>query len=97
VERTQAFLDSHGITQTELGRALGMTAASVSRKLAGFRNWKLAEVQRVLEFLIARLGRPVTYEEVFGIEHAEDVRRRDAPPARPHPAPGSRRRRVSAG
>jgi hypothetical protein len=43
--KTQAFLDSHGITQTELGEALRMTGASVSRKLSGTRNWKLVEVQ----------------------------------------------------
>jgi len=69
MERPRDFLGSHGITQTELGEALGMTGAAVSRKLAGLRHWKLAEVRRALEFLSGRLGRLVTYEEVFGVDN----------------------------
>ena len=64
--RTQEFLDIHGITQTELGEALGITGAAISRKLSGLRNWRLTEVQRVLEYLSQKLDRPVTYDEVFG-------------------------------
>lgn len=68
MEKTQAFLDSNGITQTELAEALGVTCATVSRKLGGLRNWKLGEVQAVLEWLSARLDRVVSYDEVFGAE-----------------------------
>jgi hypothetical protein len=53
-----------------------MTGPAVSRKLGGRRAWKLVEVQRALEFLSVRLGRPVTYEEVFGIERPEGARAR---------------------
>jgi transcriptional regulator with XRE-family HTH domain len=66
MERTQAFLDENGITQTELGEALGVTGATISRKLSGDRNWKLGEVQAALGWLSVRLGRPCTYDEVFG-------------------------------
>lgn len=62
---TQAFLDAHGISQTELGEALGLQRAAVSRKLAGLRNWKLGEVQEALAFFTRRLGRTVTFDEVF--------------------------------
>jgi transcriptional regulator with XRE-family HTH domain len=66
MERTQAFLDTNSLTQTELGEALGVTGATVSRKLSGSRNWKLAEVQRALEWFALRLGRPVSFDEAFG-------------------------------
>jgi transcriptional regulator with XRE-family HTH domain len=81
MERTQAFLDANGITQTELGEALGVGGAAVSRKLSGSRNWKLVEVQTALAWLSARLTRPVTYEEVFGST--------DAPEPEPMVAPVS--------
>jgi transcriptional regulator with XRE-family HTH domain len=68
MDKPRAFLDSQGITQTELGEDLGMTGAAVSRKLAGLRHWKLIEVRSALEFLSERLGRAVTYEEVFGVD-----------------------------
>jgi transcriptional regulator with XRE-family HTH domain len=68
MEKTQAFLDLHGITQTELAEALGVTCATVSRKLGGLRNWKLGEVQAVLEWLSTRLERAVSYDEVFGAD-----------------------------
>ncbi len=73
MERTQAFLDAHGITQAELGEALGVTGATISRKLAGLRNWKLAEVQAALAWLAKRLGRPVSYDEVFGAGDVADA------------------------
>lgn len=62
---TQAFLDANGITQAELGEALGVQRAAISKKLGGSRNWKLGEVQEVLAFLSRRLGRQVTFDEVF--------------------------------
>jgi transcriptional regulator with XRE-family HTH domain len=68
MEKTQAFLDLHGITQTELAEALGVTCATVSRKLAGLRNWKLGEVQAALAWLSERLSRPVTFDEAFGAD-----------------------------
>jgi transcriptional regulator with XRE-family HTH domain len=68
MERTQAFLDANGITQTELGEALGVTGATISRKLSGLRNWKLGEVQAALAWLSERLNRPVTFDEAFGAD-----------------------------
>lgn len=68
MERTQAFLDDNGITQSELGEALGVTGATISRKLAGLRNWKLGEVQAAMVWLSSRLARPVTFDEAFGAD-----------------------------
>ena len=98
MEKPRAFLDSQGITQTELGEALGMSGAAVSRKLAGLRHWKLAEVRRALEFLSGRLGRVVTYEEVFGVDNvvartAPSDARRD-PVSVPHHGRASRHGRT---
>lgn len=73
MDRTQAFLDANRITQAELAEALGVTGATISRKLAGLRNWKLVEVQVVLGWLSGRLGRPVSYDEVFGLAVAVPV------------------------
>jgi transcriptional regulator with XRE-family HTH domain len=89
----RALLDSHGITQAQLGEALGMTGPAISRKLAGLRAWKLVEIQRALEFLSVRLERPVTYEEVFGVERLADVPCSDATGSAAPAAPGARRRR----
>lgn len=68
MERTRGFLDRNGITQTELAAGLGYEQATISRKLSGARNWKLAEVQRALIWLSERLSRPVSFDEVFGVE-----------------------------
>jgi transcriptional regulator with XRE-family HTH domain len=73
MEKTQAFLDANGITQAELGEALGVQGAAISRKLGGSRNWKLGEVQAALGWLSVRLGRPCTYDEVFGPDVAADA------------------------
>jgi len=64
--KTQDFLDANGLSQTEVGAALGVTGATVSRKLSGARNWRGAEIQSALAFFSERLGRRVTFEEAFG-------------------------------
>ena len=60
------FLKANDITQTEIAEDLGLDSSSVSRKVGGERQWKLNEIQAVIIFLSRRLGRPVTYEELFG-------------------------------
>ncbi len=67
MERTQAFLDANGITQTEVGEALGVTRATITRKIAGSRKWSVDEANAVLAYLARRLSRPVTFAEVFGV------------------------------
>lgn len=66
MERTQAFLDANDITQTELGEALGVTRATITRKIAGSRKWSVDEARHVLAWLTQKLGRRVEFAEVFG-------------------------------
>ena len=40
-----------GVTQAELAKALGVTQAAVSYKLAGHRPWRVDEANTVLNFL----------------------------------------------
>jgi transcriptional regulator with XRE-family HTH domain len=61
----EALVKKHGITQEELGQVIGVSASAVSHKLAGRRPWFQDEVNKILPFLTGRLGRPVTYEEIF--------------------------------
>ncbi len=68
----QAFLDRNGISQAELGDALGITSGAISRKLGGSRAWKLQDVQRVLAWLSERLSRPVSFDEVFASDDLGD-------------------------
>jgi predicted transcriptional regulator len=70
--RTQAFLDRNHITQSELGAAIGYEQAAISRKLSGSRNWRLFEIRKVLAYLSERLGRLVSFDEVFGADDVVD-------------------------
>lgn len=65
-ERGAALVKKAGLTQEEIGEALGVTQSSVCRKLAGTRPWSQQEVAAILALLSKRLGRRVTYEQVFG-------------------------------
>lgn len=68
MERTQRFLDDNHISQTELASALGVTGATINRKIRGVRKWSLGEVHAALSFFSRRLGRPVSFDEVFGTD-----------------------------
>ena len=59
------LLGKHGISQAELARGLGVDRSTISLKLSGLRGWRQDEINRVLDFLEARLGRRVPYEKVF--------------------------------
>jgi hypothetical protein len=62
-----AFLDDHDITQAELRRALGMSAAKLSRKVNGHRGWSVSEVQALLSFLRERCKKPrLAFDDLFG-------------------------------
>jgi transcriptional regulator with XRE-family HTH domain len=64
--RIAVFLKEHRIPQVELAELLGLDQGSVSRRISGVTEWRLAEVRLVLEHLSGRLGRPVTFDEAFG-------------------------------
>lgn len=53
-------------TQAELAEALKLNQSTVSRILAGAVTMKRDHVDGTLRFFSKRLGRSVTYEEVFG-------------------------------
>lgn len=61
------FLDSIGVTQTELSGGLGMRLPTLNRKVRGWRSWRLEEMQRVVTFLRTRLqDDTLTLDRVFG-------------------------------
>lgn len=61
----RTLLGKHGITQAELARGLGVNRSTISLKLSGLRGWRREEINQVLDFLEARLGRRIPYEKVF--------------------------------
>ena len=64
--RLDAFLDENRVTRAEIAGHLGLDPSGISRKVLGGRPWKLHEIQSLLAFLTERLGRKVTYDELFG-------------------------------
>lgn len=54
--RIQAHMASGGMTQGQLAAALGLTQASVSRKLSGERPWFANELVNVSAVLDVRVG-----------------------------------------
>lgn len=61
----RAFLQDHGITQAETASVLGLDPSTLSLKLSWQRPWFSDEVAKVLTFLRARTGEPVTFEQFF--------------------------------
>jgi hypothetical protein len=64
-------LEEGKVSKVELARALRLDPSAVSRKIAGKRGWKLPEVHLLLRYLARRIGREVTYEELFDPELAK--------------------------
>lgn len=61
----ETVLDEAGLTQEQVGQALGLTGSAINHKLAGRRPWKQDEVSSLLALLSERLNRAVTYESLF--------------------------------
>ena len=61
----RAALEAAGISQTEFANGIGVSQGFVSRLLSGETGASQATVARILPFLAARLGRPVSYEELW--------------------------------
>lgn len=62
----KALLDKHEISQTELADGIGKSRAFVSRLVGGDTGASQETIDATLAFLSKRLGRRVTYEQVFG-------------------------------
>ena len=45
-----AEMARHGHTQATLGEVLGLTYASISRRLAGHQEWSISEIDKICEF-----------------------------------------------
>jgi predicted transcriptional regulator len=62
----EAFITKHSLRQVDLAVAMGVTESAVSHMLAGRFDPRKERIDRLLVALGERLGRKVTYEEVFG-------------------------------
>jgi transcriptional regulator with XRE-family HTH domain len=65
LDKLAAFLADHGVSRTEVASALGVDLSTVSRKVGGTRSFRLDEVTKLLGFLTLRLGRRVTFADLF--------------------------------
>ncbi len=81
-DRIRTIMQSHGVTQAELSRRIGITEAAVSLKCSGKRRWQLTEALRIVAFF-RRMGESVTCEDLFALHdepgevtHGEDSERR---------------------
>lgn len=63
----EQLMHEAGLTQEQVGKALGITQGAVNHKLAHRRPWMQREVDVVLALLSDRLGRAVKYEECFQV------------------------------
>jgi transcriptional regulator with XRE-family HTH domain len=59
------LLKVYGITQAQLAELLGQTEASISRKMAGLRPWKVSEANIVLVYLQDHGDRHLTLGDLF--------------------------------
>ena len=66
MSKLDELLTAHRIPQRELARGIGRSEALTSRIVNGHCGASQATITAILAFLAARLGRSVTYEELFG-------------------------------
>jgi transcriptional regulator with XRE-family HTH domain len=69
--RLLGWLAESGISQAALGEALGIGEAAISRKLRGHRRITVDEARAVLAWASGCMGRPVTWDELFGADDVE--------------------------
>jgi len=59
------FFEDNGFTQTEVAGWFGVEPSTISRKLNGSRRWTEDEIKVLLTRASKRLGRAITFEEMF--------------------------------
>jgi transcriptional regulator with XRE-family HTH domain len=69
--RLLKWLDAHDITQAEIGRVIGVEDSGMSRKLRGHRSIRLSEARQIIAWASEKLGRGVTWEELFAADDVE--------------------------
>jgi transcriptional regulator with XRE-family HTH domain len=84
--RLGELLEANGVQQVEVAKGIGRTKAFVSRLLSGETGASQGTIAALLAFLSRRLGRPVTYEELFGGPAADPL----VEPAPADPSAGAR-------
>ena len=60
------LFDQAGMRQVDVARVLNLSPATVSRMFDGQRDLTLSEAGRLAEELTARLGRPVSLDDIAG-------------------------------
>lgn len=45
-----AEMAKHGHTQKTIGDLLGITYASISRRLSGHKDWSISEIEKICDF-----------------------------------------------
>lgn len=66
-DAVQRFLKDTNTPQTALADDLGITQATLSRKLSGVRNWNLKDVDQLM-----RIGVPVGFETLAAAALTEE-------------------------
>lgn len=66
VSTIKRFLAVNMVSQADLARGIDRSSAFVSQLVNGETGASKETIDSILSFLSARLGRPVTYEELFG-------------------------------
>lgn len=61
----ETLMKEAGVGQEEAGDAMGCSASAVSHKLAGRRPIRITEAHALRAHLAAKLGRPISLDELF--------------------------------
>lgn len=64
--KLKAVLKQHSITQAELAAGISRSGGFISQLISGDSGASQETIESLLSFLSERLGRRVTYEELFG-------------------------------
>jgi len=67
------FLAVNGVSQADVARGIGVSTAFVSQLVAGESGARQETIHALLAFLSGRLGRQVTYEELFPAQLVQDA------------------------
>lgn len=79
--RLRTFLEAHGISQADLARGVDRGESFISRLVSGETTASQETINRLISFLTLKLGRTVTYEELFLVPTAAPLVGLDSPDA----------------